>query len=179
MRLATPGTGLWTIRVEGRRVVQGPQPFALCITGGVGGPAGAIALDRFQYSLSDTVEIEVIDTNAPGPLTAQVMSTTEPWAQNVILTGSNGVFRGSVPSLRHWPRMGDGVHRGLLGRPGDGELHRRLPGRAGGDHRARQRAGSDDHQRARVRAERHAGRGLLTTDRGRVLARSLRDLRAR
>jgi subtilisin family serine protease len=75
VRLATPGTGLWTILVEGHRVLQGAQPFALCITGGVGGPAGAIALDRYHYGLSDTVEIEVIDTDAPSPLTAQVTPT--------------------------------------------------------------------------------------------------------
>jgi hypothetical protein len=109
VRLATPGPGLWTIRVEARRVVQGAQPFALCITGGVGGPAGAIALDRFHYSLSDTVEIEVIDTNASGPLKAQVMSDTEPWAQDVILTGGSGVFRGSVPIGPALAQEGDGV----------------------------------------------------------------------
>ena len=109
VRLPAPGTGLWTARVEGHRILQGPQPFALCITGGVGGPAGAIALDRFQYGLSDTLKIEVIDTNAPGPLTAQVLSTTEPWAQNVSLTGSNGVFRGSIAIAPALAQMGDGV----------------------------------------------------------------------
>jgi hypothetical protein len=77
--------------------------------GGVGGPAGAIALDRFQYGLNDTVAIEVIDTNAPGPLSAQVTSTTEPWVQNVILTGSNGVFHGSIPIAPSLAQMGDGV----------------------------------------------------------------------
>src|SRR6185436_19599810 len=29
VRLATPGAGLWTIRIEGHRILQGPQPFAL------------------------------------------------------------------------------------------------------------------------------------------------------
>jgi hypothetical protein len=109
VRLATPGAGLWTIRVEGRRVLQGPQPFALCITGGVGGPAGAIALDRFQYGLSDTVEIEVIDTNASAPITAQVSSSTEPWTENVTLTGANGVFHGSIPIAPALIQMGDGL----------------------------------------------------------------------
>ena len=28
VRLATPQAGLWTVRVEGRSVVSGPQPFA-------------------------------------------------------------------------------------------------------------------------------------------------------
>jgi hypothetical protein len=38
VRLATPATGLWTVRVEGHRVLQGPQPFALCITAAWAGP---------------------------------------------------------------------------------------------------------------------------------------------
>jgi hypothetical protein len=97
------------VRVEGRHVVNGPQAFAVCITGGVGGPNGAIALDRFQYGLSDTVAVEVIDTNASGPLTAQVMSSTEPWAQNVTLTGSGGLFRGSIAIAPALPQTGDGV----------------------------------------------------------------------
>jgi len=109
VRLAAPGAGLWTVRVEGHHVVQGPQPFALCITGGVGGPAGAIALDRFQYGLKDTLQIEVIDTDATGPLTAQVTSSTEPLGQNVILTGSNGVFHGSIPIAPVLAQTGDGV----------------------------------------------------------------------
>jgi len=109
VRLPAPGAGLWTVRVEAHRVVQGPQPFALCITGGVGGPNGSIALDRFQYGLSDTVGIEVIDTDASGPLSVQVMSSTEPWGETVTLTGSGGVFRGAIPTAPVLAQMGDGV----------------------------------------------------------------------
>jgi hypothetical protein len=109
VRLASPGTGLWTVRVEGHRVAQGPQPFALCITGGVGGPTGAIALDRFQYGLRDTVEVEVIDTDASSPIAALVHSNTEPYAQNVTLTGTGGVFRGSFVIGPELPNAGDGV----------------------------------------------------------------------
>jgi hypothetical protein len=109
VRLPAPGSGLWTVRVEGRRIIQGPQPFALCIIGGVGGPAGAIALDQFQYGLTDTIAIEVIDTNASGPIVAKVQSNTEPWAQNVTLTGANGVFRGTIAIGPTLPQTGDGV----------------------------------------------------------------------
>lgn len=109
VRLPAPAAGVWTVRVEGRRVVQGPQTYALCITGGVGGPAGAIALDRFEYGLRDTLAIEVIDTNAPGPLTVQVTSGTEQWNEPVTLTGANGVFRGSLPIAPTTPRLTDGV----------------------------------------------------------------------
>ena len=109
VRFAAPSEGLWTVRVDANRVVQGPQPFALCITGGVGGPGGAIALDRHQYGLTDTLEIEVIDTNVPGPLTAQVSSTTEPWPSPVTLTGTNGVFRGSIPIAPVLAQINDGI----------------------------------------------------------------------
>ena len=109
VRLAAPTAGLWTVRVEAHRVAQGPQPFALCITGGVGGPNGAIALDRFAYGLSDTVGVEVVDANAQGPLTVQVSSNTEPWDQALTLTGGNGIFRGSIPIAPAAVRLSDGV----------------------------------------------------------------------
>jgi hypothetical protein len=109
VRLPAPASGLWTVRVEGHHVVQGPQPFALCITGGVGGAAGAVALDRFQYGLRDTVGIEVIDTDATGPVTARVHSSTESFDTSVLLTGGNGVFRGSIPIGPELPLNGDGV----------------------------------------------------------------------
>jgi len=109
VRLPAPTAGLYTVRVEGHRVVQGPQPFALCITGGVGGPSGAIALDRFEYGLGDRLELEVIDTNAPGPITARVTSSTEPAGETVTLTGGNGVFRGSIVMAPVQANPGDGT----------------------------------------------------------------------
>lgn len=109
VRLAAPAPGLWTVRVEGRRVMQGPQRFALCITGGVGASTGAVALDRFEYSLSDTLGIEVVDANASGPLTVQVTSSTEQWSEIATLTGSNGIFRGSIPVAPVPAQYADGI----------------------------------------------------------------------
>jgi hypothetical protein len=109
VRLPAPAAGLWTVRVEAHRVLQGPQPFALCITGGVGGPSGAIALDRFEYGLGDELEVEVIDTDAPGPISAHVTSSTEPAGETVTLTGSNGVFRGSIVIAPVPVNPGDGT----------------------------------------------------------------------
>jgi len=96
VRIANPPTGVWTVRIEGYRVPVGPQPFALVITGAVGGDGGAVALDRFDYGLADTVEVEVQDTDATGPLTVTLASTTDP-GETVTLTGSQGVFRGRMP----------------------------------------------------------------------------------
>ena len=108
VRLPQPEAGLYTVRVEARRIQYGPQPLALCVTGGVGGPAGAVALDRFEYSLSDTLEIEVIDTDANGQVTAHVFSGTEPGLETVTLTGGNGVYRGSIPLSPGLVQSGDG-----------------------------------------------------------------------
>ena len=109
VRLPTPSAGTWTVRVEGHRIASGPQPFALCITGGVGGSNGAVALDRFDYGLTDTLAIEVVDANASGTLTVQASSTSEPFQQAVKLTGANGVFRGSLPLAPAAIRLNDGV----------------------------------------------------------------------
>jgi len=109
VRIPAPAAGLWTVRVEARRVVQGPQRFALCLTGGVGGPVGSVALDRFQYALDDTLAIEVIDDNATSPLAVGVSSSSEPWNENVLLTGANGVFRGSIPLSSITVRRGDAI----------------------------------------------------------------------
>lgn len=97
VRILVPAPGLWTIRIEAHRVMVGPQPFGLCVTGPIAGEGGAIALDRFDYTFADTVEIQVIDTDAQGPLTATLESSTEPVGEKVVLTGANGVFHGRVP----------------------------------------------------------------------------------
>ena len=109
VRIPAPEAGLWTVRVEARRVAQGPQRFALCLTGGVGGPVGAVALDRFQYALNDTIAIEVLDDNATSPLAVTMSSSTEPWGAPVLLTGGNGVFRGVTPIAPITARLHDGV----------------------------------------------------------------------
>jgi hypothetical protein len=109
VRLPAPEAGLYTVRVEGHHVVQGPQRFALCITGGVGGPGGAIALDRFEYGLGDTLEIQVVDGDATGPITVRATSSTEPAGEPVTLTGGDGVFRGSIVLSSLAVRSGDGL----------------------------------------------------------------------
>lgn len=108
VRIANPATGLWTVRIEGYRVPVGPQPFALCVTGAIAGDGGAVALDRFDYALEDTVEVEVVDTDATGPLAVTLTSTTEPVGEVVTLTGSQGVFRGRLPLSSVIFHTGDG-----------------------------------------------------------------------
>jgi subtilase family protein/flagellar hook capping protein FlgD len=95
VRVALPATGVWTVRVEAPQVPFGLQPFALCVTGGVGNGAGMIALDRAEYGTTSTVEIQVIDTNAGASVDVHMTSTSS-GDEYVTLTGANGVYTGTV-----------------------------------------------------------------------------------
>src|SRR5881628_1043136 len=91
------GTFTPSIRIDGENVPFGPQPFGLCITGGIGTNAGVVALDRASYGSASTVEVQVTDTNAPGSVSVHLSSPTEPAGENLTLSGSNGVYTGSLP----------------------------------------------------------------------------------
>jgi hypothetical protein len=57
----------------------------------------SVALDQFEYGLTDTLEIEVVDPDAAGTLTALVSSDTEQGNELVTLTGGQGIYRGRLP----------------------------------------------------------------------------------
>ncbi len=95
--VATPSIGVWTVRVSAPTVPIGPQPFGLCVTGGVGQTAGSLALDRTEYGSTSPLEIQVTDTNASDPVIVIVTSPTEPAGEAVTLTGANGVWTGTLP----------------------------------------------------------------------------------
>jgi hypothetical protein len=95
--ISVPTAGLYTIRVAAPTVPVGPQPFGLCVTGGVGQNAGALALDRAEYGSTSTVDLQVTDTNAgPSSVNVLVTSPTEPAGETVTLNGANGVFTGTL-----------------------------------------------------------------------------------
>ena len=96
VKINFPLKGVWTVRIEAPTVPMGPQPFGLVITGGVGNGAGTIAMDRAEYGSSSTVQLQIIDTNAGGPINVLVTSPTEPAGETVSLTGADGVFNGSL-----------------------------------------------------------------------------------
>lgn len=96
VRIVAPPVGIWTVRVTGLAVPQGPQAFGLAITGGIGDQAGALAMDRSSYGSTGTVELQVIDNNAVGPVQVNVASTTEATPEVVTLAGGNGVFTGTI-----------------------------------------------------------------------------------
>ncbi len=107
----SPGTGEWTLRVEGANVPSGPQAFALVAVADIDLGFGDIRLDKTLYSESDTIRIEVHDTNAVS-VTANVRSTIETTPEPVPLAetaGGSGVWRGQILTA-----FGDPVADGRL-----------------------------------------------------------------
>jgi hypothetical protein len=91
-----PAVGVWTVRVAGTAIPLGPQPFALCITGGVGNGAGALAMDREEYGSASTIQLQVVDADAGPTVEVGVASATETTPEVVTLTGGDGVFTGTL-----------------------------------------------------------------------------------
>jgi len=115
--LSNVAAGLWTVRIDGVNVPQGPQSYALVMTGGVATEHGTITLDHDQYQSSATVNIQVVDTglntnpNAPDTVDVNMSSTTETTPEVVTLTEtgpSTSVFVGSIP-LGTGPPSPDGI----------------------------------------------------------------------
>ncbi|HKA24985.1 MAG TPA: S8 family serine peptidase [Candidatus Eisenbacteria bacterium] len=104
----TPTPGLWTVRISAPTVPLGPQPFGLVITGGVGNGAASLAFDRPQYGESGTVQLQVTDANAGPSLQVAVSSTTESTPENVTLTGTDGIYHGSLTLVPQTTAANDG-----------------------------------------------------------------------
>jgi subtilase family protein/flagellar hook capping protein FlgD len=96
VRIQAPAPGLWTVRIDAPQVPFGPQPFGLCITGGVGSGAGALALDRAEYGSTSTVELQVVDANAGPTVDVSLTSSTETTPETVTLAGTSGVYSGTL-----------------------------------------------------------------------------------
>jgi hypothetical protein len=109
VRIANPPAGLWTIRIEGRNVPFGPQPFGLCVTGGLGPASGALALDRSSYGSTSTVHVRLTDTNAPLSVTVRISSPTEPSGETLKLAALGGAYAGALPLSPFLGASGDGT----------------------------------------------------------------------
>lgn len=107
--IPSPAAGPWTVRIEGRFVPFGPQPFAIVATGALAANAGVLALDRTSYGGDDTVRIRLVDLDA-GPLASvRIASSTEPGGETVALSGANGISTGSMRLTTATSATGDGV----------------------------------------------------------------------
>ncbi|MFQ5883860.1 MAG: S8 family serine peptidase [Thermoplasmata archaeon] len=99
VRLSSPSTGVWKVRIIGENVPNGPQPFALVVSGDLDWEYGQVFIDKEIYSDQDTINIEVQDLDAAS-VTVTVTSTTEPSGETVVLDPvggfPNGIFRGFI-----------------------------------------------------------------------------------
>jgi hypothetical protein len=111
IKVVSPAEGTWKIRVTGKNVAMGPQPFALVVTYRTALPAaGKVYLDKPVYAVPttagsiDTLRIEVYDMNKTGNCTVFVWSklaepkqgTSYPETLILALTGT-GLYKGTMP----------------------------------------------------------------------------------
>ncbi|MBI5001283.1 MAG: S8 family serine peptidase [Euryarchaeota archaeon] len=76
VRQADTAAGEWIVRITGYNVPNGPQPFAIALSGDLDLDYGTIQLDRDVYGMTQTAQIRIEDTGAgAGPLTATINST--------------------------------------------------------------------------------------------------------
>ncbi|HEY3216386.1 MAG TPA: S8 family serine peptidase, partial [Candidatus Eisenbacteria bacterium] len=108
VRLNTPALGKWKIRVSATNVPFGPQPYALVVSGGIGGTSGVVQIDKLRYGRDDQIEVRVEDLNAGAPVTVGLTSTTESTPEIVTLSGSGGVYTATVPTTAVSAVHGDG-----------------------------------------------------------------------
>ena len=111
-RLNSPTVGDWLVRIEGRNVPYGPQPFALVITYNAGTVAGVVSTDKPAYRANDfivdTVRVRVEDPNygAVGVrdtvrvvLSGKYIEAQPETLKCVELAESSYVFKGEIPLL--------------------------------------------------------------------------------
>jgi hypothetical protein len=108
VRRTTPVVGNYVIEVHGANVPMGAQPYALVVSGGLGGSAGVLTLDAGAYEPLGSLGIRVEDTDAGGSVTVSVSSATENTPESVVIAGGNGVYAGSFPLTLVAPVNGDG-----------------------------------------------------------------------
>jgi len=111
--------GVWTVTVTANDVPNGPQPYAIVMTGGIATQRGSIQMDHPKYQSSATVNVQVVDTglntdpNASDTVQVNMSSTTETTPELVTLTetgNATSVFRGSITLANNpIPVPGDGL----------------------------------------------------------------------
>ncbi len=121
VRVNSPTAGDWLVRIEGRNVPYGPQPFALVITYTAASVAGVVSTNKPVYRANDfiidTVRIRVEDENYGTVgvrdtvlvvLTGKYIETQPETLRCVELAESSYVFRGEFPLLFRGATHGDG-----------------------------------------------------------------------
>ncbi|HAK61246.1 MAG TPA: hypothetical protein DCO77_12850, partial [Nitrospiraceae bacterium] len=114
--LEAPEAGTYTIMVNASNIPNGPQPFALVITGGSSVTSkGSIALDRDKYNTSITAGITVKDRDldlnsaAVDQTMVTITSDTDVSGEQVTLTETGvetGIFVGTIQLSQGPPATG-------------------------------------------------------------------------
>lgn len=111
VQINTPAIGAYVVRVEGYNVPQGPQKFALVVTGALSFSDGVVSLDAAKYACASEGSIIVSDADLAGlgsqPVT--VVSTVDPTGETIALTetsANSGVFSGTVEFTTSAPGSG-------------------------------------------------------------------------
>jgi hypothetical protein len=118
IKVVAPAVGTWRIRVTGKNVAMGPQPFALVITYRTALPAmGKVYLDKNSYDtpigggVGDTLRIEIHDPN--NVLASNNVAVwakfveTQPETVSCVKVG-DGLFRGKIALFNGNPLHADG-----------------------------------------------------------------------
>ncbi|MEO0226664.1 MAG: S8 family serine peptidase [candidate division WOR-3 bacterium] len=121
VRVNSPTAGDWLVRIEGRNVPFGPQPFALVITYTATAVAGVVSTDKPVYRANDfiidTVRVRVEDPNygAVGirdtvrvVLSGKYIETQPETLKCVELAESSYIFKGEIPLLFRGATHNDG-----------------------------------------------------------------------
>lgn len=109
VRRSAPLTGTWKVRVDATNVPFSLQPFALVVSGGLNGATGSVRLDKTAYGRDDVIEVRVEDLDAAGPLSVEISSDTESEPETITLSGSSGIFTGSIATNILPAAAGDGA----------------------------------------------------------------------
>ncbi len=105
----SPVAGTYVIRVEGSNVPFGPQPFAIVVTGGVGGSTGVLFADAGAYAPTGSIGVRVEDADGGATVAVTFTSPSEPGGETLVIAGANGVYEGSMPLTLAAAAGGDGL----------------------------------------------------------------------
>jgi hypothetical protein len=111
VQLNEPPIGAYTITITGHNVPQGPQSYALVVTGALNFSDGVVSLNSDRYACSATATITVADADiaSQGTQDVTVISTSDPDGETIILTeigDESGVFQGTVELTTNTPGAG-------------------------------------------------------------------------
>lgn len=111
IHIQNPPVGAVIIRIDGFNIPQGPQPFALVVSGALSFSDGVVSLNSTKYGCEAIATILVSDADLAnqGTQDVTIVSTTDPEGETLALVEVNpnsGVFEGSIQFTTAAPGVG-------------------------------------------------------------------------